>query len=68
MHYTTLYHTIHTTLYKLSPPIHTIQLLEKWLAEDKLEMSEELGDLVMTVDNNMVCRGYIHTVTHYNTL
>lgn len=29
------------------------QLLEKWISEDKLFFSEELGDLVMTVDVNM---------------
>ncbi|GLT54485.1 hypothetical protein SLA2020_276780 [Shorea laevis] len=28
-------------------------LLENWLAEDKLECSEELGDLVKTVDNDL---------------
>lgn len=35
------------------------QLLEKWLNEDKLDMSEELGDLVMTVDNNMALTIYL---------
>jgi clathrin heavy chain len=29
------------------------QLLEKWLSEDKLECSEQLGDLVASVDVNM---------------
>lgn len=29
------------------------QLLEKWIAEDKLEASEELGDLVVQMDVNM---------------
>ena len=35
------------------------QLLEKWVAEDKLEMSEELGDLVMGVDVNMALTIYL---------
>eukprot|EP01038_Epipyxis_sp_PR26KG_P012690 gene12690-17015_t len=35
------------------------QLLEKWIAEDKLEMSEELGDLVVTVDVNMALTIYL---------
>lgn len=35
------------------------QLLEKWIAEDKLEMSEELGDLVMGVDVNMALTIYL---------
>ncbi|PPR96846.1 hypothetical protein GOBAR_AA23821 [Gossypium barbadense] len=34
-------------------------LLENWLAEDKLECSEELGDLVKTVDNDLVLKIYI---------
>ncbi|XP_078181065.1 clathrin heavy chain 2 isoform X2 [Carex rostrata] len=34
-------------------------LLENWLAEDKLECSEELGDLVKTVDNDMALKIYI---------
>ena len=37
------------------------QLLEKWLSEDKLEMSEELGDLVMTVDVNMALTIYLRS-------
>jgi clathrin heavy chain len=37
------------------------QLLEKWLTEDKLEMSEELGDLVMTVDVNMALTIYLRS-------
>lgn len=35
------------------------QLLEKWISEDKLEMSEELGDLVMNVDVNMALTIYL---------
>lgn len=35
------------------------QLLEKWISEDKLEFSEELGDLVMTVDVNMALTIYL---------
>ncbi|KAJ8540473.1 hypothetical protein K7X08_030392 [Anisodus acutangulus] len=34
-------------------------LLENWLAEDKLECSEELGDLVKTVDNDIALKIYI---------
>ena len=34
------------------------QLLEKWIAEDKLEMSEELGDLLMPADVNMALTVY----------
>ena len=37
------------------------QLLEKWLAEDKLELSEELGDLVMTVDVNLALTIYLRS-------
>jgi clathrin heavy chain len=35
------------------------QLLEKWISEDKLEMSEELGDLVVTVDVNLALTIYL---------
>ncbi|KAJ1437607.1 Tetratricopeptide-like helical domain superfamily [Sesbania bispinosa] len=34
-------------------------LLENWLAEDKLECTEELGDLVKTVDNELALKIYI---------
>ncbi|CAL5349506.1 unnamed protein product [Camellia sinensis] len=34
-------------------------LLENWLAEDKLECSEELGDLVKTMDNDLALKIYI---------
>ena len=34
------------------------QLLEKWISEDKLEMSEELGDLLMPADVNMALTVY----------
>ncbi|XP_039044430.1 clathrin heavy chain 1-like [Hibiscus syriacus] len=34
-------------------------LLETWLAEDKLECSEELGDLVKTVDDDLALKTYI---------
>ncbi|XP_038712359.1 clathrin heavy chain 1-like [Tripterygium wilfordii] len=34
-------------------------LLENWLAEDKLDCSEELGDLVKTVDNDLALKIYI---------
>jgi len=35
------------------------QLLEKWIAEDKLDMSEELGDLVVTVNVDMALTIYL---------
>jgi clathrin heavy chain len=35
------------------------QLLEKWLAEDKLEASEELGDLLVTADVSMALTVYL---------
>jgi clathrin heavy chain len=35
------------------------QLLEKWLNEDKLEMTEELGDLIFPVDVNMALTIYL---------
>ncbi|GJS35074.1 clathrin heavy chain 1-like protein, partial [Tanacetum coccineum] len=34
-------------------------LLENWLAEDKLECGEELGDLVKTVNNDLALKFYI---------
>lgn len=34
------------------------QFLEKWIAEDKLEMSEELGDLLITVNVDMALAAY----------
>nr|GEZ00807.1 clathrin heavy chain 1-like [Tanacetum cinerariifolium] len=34
-------------------------LLEKWLAEDKLECSEELGDLVKTLDIDLALKIYM---------
>ena len=34
------------------------QLLEKWIAEDKLDMSEELGDLLMSVSVDMALIAY----------
>ncbi|KAK2982510.1 hypothetical protein RJ640_026353 [Escallonia rubra] len=34
-------------------------LLENWLAEDKLECSEELGDLVKTVDTDLALKIYV---------
>ncbi|EFH63369.1 hypothetical protein ARALYDRAFT_338955 [Arabidopsis lyrata subsp. lyrata] len=33
-------------------------LLENWLADDKLECTEELGDLVKTVDNDLALKIY----------
>jgi len=35
------------------------QFLEKWLTEDKLECSEQLGDLVMAADVNMALSVYL---------
>jgi clathrin heavy chain len=35
------------------------QLLEKWIGEEKLEMCEELGDLVMTFDVNLAQTIYL---------
>lgn len=35
------------------------QLLEKWLKEDKLECSSELGDLVAAVDSNLALQVYM---------
>lgn len=35
------------------------QLLEKWLKEDKLECSEELGDLVKQVDPTLALSVYL---------
>jgi clathrin heavy chain len=35
------------------------QLLEKWIAEDKLDFSEELGDLLATVDINLALTVYL---------
>ncbi|CAM9388478.1 unnamed protein product [Ascophyllum nodosum] len=34
-------------------------MLEKWLTEDKLECSEELGDLISRVDSNMALSVYL---------
>ncbi|KAI5415206.1 hypothetical protein KIW84_040594 [Lathyrus oleraceus] len=41
-------------------------LLENWLAEDKLECSEELGDLVKTVDNDLALKIYIKARANSN--
>ncbi|KAL8144041.1 hypothetical protein V2J09_017073 [Rumex salicifolius] len=40
-------------------------LLENWLAEDKLECSEELGDLVKTVDNDLALKIFIKARVGY---
>ncbi|EMS54775.1 Clathrin heavy chain [Triticum urartu] len=42
-----------------TPPLNKKNLLENWLAEDKLECSEELGDLVKMVDNDLALKIYI---------
>ena len=36
------------------------QLLEKWLKEDKLECSEELGDMVKAADPTLAPVSYTH--------
>ena len=42
------------------PKTHVIfQLLEKWLKEDKLECSEELGDIVKTADPTLALSVYL---------
>jgi clathrin heavy chain len=35
------------------------QLIEKWLKEDKLECSEQLGDLVKTIDPTLALSVYL---------
>ncbi|KAI5431060.1 hypothetical protein KIW84_035279 [Lathyrus oleraceus] len=41
-------------------------LLENWLAEDKFECSEELGDLVKIVDNDLALKIYIKARANSN--
>lgn len=38
------------------------QLLEKWLKEDKLECSEELGDVVRQHDSNLALSVYLRAI------
>ena len=38
------------------------QLLEKWLKEEKLEASEELGDLIKTIDATLALSVYLRAV------
>ena len=38
------------------------QLLEKWLKEEKLESSEELGDLVKTIDSTLALSVYLRAM------
>jgi len=38
------------------------QLLEKWLKEEKLEASEELGDLIKTIDSTLALSVYLRAV------
>lgn len=38
------------------------QLLEKWLKEEKLEASEELGDLIKTLDSTLALSVYLRAV------
>jgi clathrin heavy chain len=41
------------------------EMLEKWIAEDKLEMSEQLGDFIMsTGDANMAMPVYVKAAAH----
>ncbi|CAN0522222.1 unnamed protein product, partial [Ectocarpus sp. 12 AP-2014] len=47
---------------ELTRPVLTqgrTDMLEKWLTEDKLECSEELGDLISQVDANMALSVYL---------
>ncbi|CAN0457854.1 unnamed protein product, partial [Hapterophycus canaliculatus] len=47
---------------ELTRPVLTqgrTDMLEKWLTEDKLECSEELGDLISQVDSNMALSVYL---------
>jgi len=37
------------------------QLLEKWIGEDKLELTEELGDMLVTVDVNLALSVYLRS-------
>merc|ERR1719487_3047273 len=39
------------------------EMIEKWLTEDKLECSEELGDLVKTIDGNLALKIYLKAET-----
>ncbi|KAI5392616.1 Clathrin heavy chain [Lathyrus oleraceus] len=49
-----------------TPDTNKKNLLENWLAEDKLECSEELGDLVKTVDNDLALKIYIKARANSN--
>lgn len=44
------------------------QLLEKWLKEDKLECSEELGDLVAQNNINIALGVYIKAKAHLKVI
>ncbi len=43
-------------------------MLDNWLHEDKLKCSEELGDLVKTMDPNMALKIYIRPRLHQKWL
>ncbi|KAI5392614.1 Clathrin heavy chain [Lathyrus oleraceus] len=49
-----------------TPDTNKKNLLENWLAEDKLECSEEPGDLVKTVDNDLALKIYIKARANSN--
>ena len=55
--------TVGTSPYPPPFPTHRVQgrkqLLEKWLKEDKLECSEELGDLVKQADPTLALSVYL---------
>lgn len=44
------------------------QLLEKWLKEDKLECSEELGDLVKAADPTLVTESNLSFCNNYTNI
>jgi len=52
----------HLESIELSRPViqqGRVQVLEKWVNEDKLEMSEELGDMIATADINIALTVYL---------
>jgi clathrin heavy chain len=44
------------------------ELLEKWLKEDKLECSEELGDLIKPLSVKFALSVYIRADTHHKVI
>lgn len=43
---------------------NSVNIMEKWLKEDKLECSEQLGDLVLPTNPNLALAVYIRAKTH----